>query len=121
MRSFEYIALKQQSWARTEGMPLKRSPDPREWSRNTSSVEDNLYWKMLLDPVRASFAAIPGGELAGDPPGLSALDSTAAMAVNLLQYWMRKDYLQQLPKLLHLPKTGIVSATFQDPCSEGTG
>ena len=89
-------------------------------------MEQNIFEGALLPSVRAAFERGAGGELRGDIPTISALHSSAAMAVNLFQYWVRHDDLSTLARLLEIPSRNIASASFEacfpvcdDPAAHG--
>ena len=93
---------------------LQGSAGVRGEPNYTHSIEQNLFDQILLPSVRASFERGAGGELRGSIPTMSALHSSAAMAVNLFQYWVRNGDLAGLAGLLEIPSLDVASADFED-------
>ena len=114
MTSGEFIQRKFQAWAARKGIRLQGSAGERGAPNYTGTVEENLFDRMLLPSVKAAFERGAGGELRGSIPTMSALHSSAAMAVNLFQYWVAKGDLVALTGLLEIPSRDIVSASFED-------
>jgi len=114
MTSGHYIQQKLQAWASRNKIKLQGSEGVRGEPNYTMSVEQNLFSGKILDSVAAAFKAGAGGELNGGIPTMSALHSSAALAVNLFQYWVANGDLVTLAKLLAVPSQGIVSAKFED-------
>lgn len=114
MDSGQYIQWKLQAWASRKGFRLKGSAGERGEPNYTHSVEQNIFGGKLLDAVADSFGEGAGGELKGDIPKMSALHSSAALAVNLFQYWVSSGDLKTLAQLLDVPSLGIASARFED-------
>ena len=114
MRTGEFIKRKLQAWAARNGIPLQGSAGERGEPNYTLRLEDNIFGGALLPSVRAAFERGAGGELRGDIPTMSALHSSAAMAVNLFQYWVRRDDLSTLARLLEIPSQKIAGASFED-------
>lgn len=126
MRSSEYIQLKFQAWARRQSIELQGSDGEHGEPNYTRAVEQNVFGGILDLGTKASFEAGRGGELRGSIPKLCALHSSAALAVNLFQYWIvRRDHAG-LAKLLDVPRVDMESAAFErrypvcdDPRSRG--
>jgi hypothetical protein len=78
------------------------------------SVEQNIFGGQLHASVRDAFDAGAGGELRGGIPTMSALHSSAALAVNLFQYWVVRRYLVGIATLLDVPSGGIATGSFED-------
>ena len=114
MTSGHYIQQKLQAWACRQGIRLQGSAGERGAPNYTLSVEKNIFGGELLASVTADFQAGRGGELDGDIPTMSALHSSAALAVNLFQYWLAKADLAFLANLLEIPSRGIATAKFED-------
>ena len=114
MTSGQFIQKKLQTWAARKGISLQGSAGVRGEPNYTHSIEQNLFDQILLPSVRASFDRGAGGELRGSIPTISALHSSAAMAVNLFQYWVRNGDFAALAGLLEIPSLDVASAEFED-------
>ncbi len=112
MTSGAFIQAKQRAWAQRQGIPLQGSAGTRGVPNYTTSVEENLFDRMLLPAVRTAFEHGAGGELRRAIPTMSALHSSAAMAVNLFQYWI--ICRDTLTGLLGLPGRGRPAMAFED-------
>ncbi|HTV01763.1 MAG TPA: hypothetical protein VMF13_14545 [Luteitalea sp.] len=112
MTSGAFIQAKQRAWAQRRGIKLQGSAGTRGAPNYTMSVEDNLFDHVLLPAVRTAFEHGAGGELRGAIPTMSALHSSAAMAVNLFQYWMTCP--DTLTGLLGLPGGDRPAMAFED-------
>src|SRR5687768_11968517 len=106
MTTGQFIQLKLRAWAERSGIPLQGSAGERGQPNYTLSVEQNILGG-LLPVVDASFKHGAGGELRGTIPTMSALHSSAALAVNLFQYWLKHDDLTTLAQLLGVPSHNI--------------
>ena len=113
MTSGSYIQGKQQAWARRKGIPLQGSKGKHGAHNYTLSVEANFFGGGLLPAVRESFESGAGGELRGTIPTMAALHSSAAMAVNLFQYWIGLGDLTAPARLLDVPSTKLAQGTFE--------
>jgi hypothetical protein len=114
MKSGQFIQRKLQAWAERKGVHLQGSAGERGAPNYTLSVEQNIFEGALLPEVRASFQRGAGGELRGDIPTMSALHSSAALAVNLFQYWVKHHDLTALASVLEVPSRNIETAAFED-------
>lgn len=114
MTSGQYIQRTLQAWADRQGIRLQGSAGERGEPNYTISVEQNIFGGKLQDSVTAAFRAGAGGELNGDIPTMSALHSSAALAVNLFQYWVVSGDLATLASILDVPSQGIANARFED-------
>ncbi len=113
MRSGEFIQQKFQVWASRRGIPLQGSAGSRGQPNYTFSVAANLFGGHLCDEARRGFDAGAGGELRGEIPSMQALHSSAAMAINLFQYWIENRQFQTLAKALRVPSNGIKSLSLE--------
>jgi hypothetical protein len=113
MKSADFIQRKFQAWAHRKNIMLQGSEGERGQPNYTLNLEENLFGGDLHIKVRSAFEAGAGGELRGEIPSMSALHSSAAMAVNLFQYWIRNEQLQTLAEILNVPSTGIESVSFE--------
>lgn len=114
MTSGSIVQGKLQAWARRKGISLQGSAGERGAPNYTKSVEENLFARTLLPAVRQSFEQGAGGELRGAIPTMSALHSSAALAVNLFQYWLSREDIITLATVLEVPSRHISSAAFED-------
>lgn len=113
MTSGEFVQGKFQVWARRKGIALQGSAGERGAKNYTPTVENNLFGGALLPEVRAAFDDGAGGELRGKVKSMQALHSSAAMAVNLFQYWLGNRDFSTLAKLLDVPSGGIEAVGFE--------
>ena len=115
MKSGQFIQQKFQAWALRKNIQLQGSEGERGERNYTLKVEDNLFGGRLHPDARSAFTAGAGGELRGTIPSMSALHSSAAMAVNLFQYWLTvNDHGRTtLAKILDVPTVGIASMGFE--------
>jgi hypothetical protein len=114
MRPGQYIQGKLQAWAERKGIQLQGSAGDRGERNYSMSVEQNIFGGRLHPSVRAAFDAGAGGELRGDIPTMSALHSSAALAVNLFQYWVVRRDWASIALLLEVPSGGIATGRFED-------
>jgi hypothetical protein len=113
MKSAEFIQRKFQAWAQRKNIMLQGSEGERGQRNYTLSLEENLFGGELHIEARSAFEAGAGGELRGAIPSICALHSSAAMAVNLFQYWFGNQQFPILAELLNVPSTGIESVSFE--------
>jgi len=114
MTSGQYIQRKLQAWANRKGIRLQGSMGDRGEPNYTMSVVENIFGGEILSSVTTDFSAGAGGELKGDIPSMSALHSSAAMAVNLFQYWVANGDLAALASILDIPSRDIATTRFED-------
>jgi hypothetical protein len=108
------IQGKLQAWAHRNGIELQGSAGVAGAPNYTMEPEQNVFGSQLLAETRKAFEDGAGGELRGDIPTMSALHSSAAMAVNLFQYWLGRPELDTLAQVLAVPSRRIVSAGFEE-------
>ena len=113
MRSAEFIQRKFQAWAHRKNIMLQGSEGERGQPNYTLNLEDNLFGGELHIQARSAFEAGAGGELRGAIPSMYALHSSAAMAVNLFQYWLGNQQFSILAEILNVPSRGIESVRFE--------
>mgnify|MGYP001331384106 CR=1 FL=1 len=113
MKSAEFIQRKFQAWAFRKNIALQGSEGERGEPNYTLTLGENLFGGELHPMVRSEFDASAGGELRGKIPSMQALHSSAAMAVNLFQYWVGNRQFSTLAELLNVPSTGIESVMFE--------
>jgi len=96
MNGYDYIQTKQINWALNKGIQLVGSKGERGRPAYTPTIDRNLFEP--LDPeVRECFKKGDGGELNGtidSPAKMQAVHSSAALAVNVFQYW---QLIHQVP------------------------
>lgn len=95
MNPREYILAKQIQWAQNNGLDLIGSKVDRGRKAYVTDLNDNFFLE-LKSQVKESFEAGDGGELSGDVAKMQALHSSAALAVNVFQYWQNKELLGEL-------------------------
>lgn len=95
MNPREYILAKQIQWAKNNGLDLVGSKGDRGRKAYVNNLNDNFFLN-LKPQVIESFEAGDGGELSGEVAKMQALHSSAALAVNMFQYWQDKGMLSQL-------------------------
>ncbi len=91
MNPWEQIRDKQVKWALSRGLVLKGSKEGRGFHAYTPTINDNLF-EPILPTVEENFKQGDGGEIideSGSPAKMRAVHSTAALAVNVFQYWQR--------------------------------
>ena len=113
MTSGQYIKGKFQAWAGRKGLALQGSKGIRGEPNYTLSVEENIFGRLLTTATTNAFKAGAGRELEGEIPTMSALHSSAAMAVNLFQHWVIQDDLATLARILDIPSRGIAAGQFE--------
>jgi hypothetical protein len=114
MTSGEYVQRKLQAWAVRQGLPLQGSAGDKGRPNYTRSAAANIFEGTILPSVKTCFEEGAGGELRGKIPTMSALHSSAAMTVNLFQYWVKQGDLATLARLLAIPSPNIGGAKFED-------
>ncbi len=91
----DYILAKQIQWAQNNGLDLIGSKVDQGRKAYVSNLNDNFFLE-LKPGVKEAFAAGDGGELSGKVAKMQALHSSAALAVNIFQYWQDKNKLAEL-------------------------
>ncbi len=86
MKSYEHIVSKQIEWAYNHKIALIGSAGNHGRLAYTRCVEDNLFEPLSPANDRA-FREGDGSELAGTPAKMQAVHSSAALAVNIFQFW----------------------------------
>ncbi|MBN2332489.1 MAG: hypothetical protein JXO49_04185 [Deltaproteobacteria bacterium] len=93
MNAREYIVARQISWAENRGLRLIGSLGVKGRKAYTECLADNLF-EPLMPEVRNSLLAGDGNELGADPhrpAKMQAVHSSAAIGINLFQYWQKID------------------------------
>ncbi len=93
MNGFEYILLKQVSWADRNNVRLIGSDVTKGRLAYTENLDKNLF-EPLLPETRTEIEKGDGGELKGDSTHsakMCAVHSSSAIGVNVLQYWKNKN------------------------------
>jgi len=93
MNGFEYILTKQISWADRNNIRLVGSKITKGRLAYTENLDKNLF-EPLLPETRTEIEKGDGGELKGDAAHsakMSAVHSSSAICVNVLQYWKNKS------------------------------
>jgi len=121
MNPSDQIIAKQIEWAKNKGLPLTGSRGDRGRKVYTTNVEDNLF-QPLSDQTRANLEGGDGGELAqaeGIPAKIQALHSSAALAVNIFDYWRGSPDLSIITSSCGLSRTDAAvrgELRFVRPC-----
>ncbi|MBT9145656.1 MAG: hypothetical protein DDT42_01531 [candidate division WS2 bacterium] len=92
MNAMEYIQIKQQIWAKSQGINLIGSKGDSGEKNYTTTLNENLFLPMG-STVKQAFEEGDGNELNqqnGFPAKMQALHSSSALTVNVFQYWMTK-------------------------------
>jgi hypothetical protein len=94
MNGLEFIKSKQQNWARRKGFKLVGGTIPDKGEKNyLSNLTDNLFEQLSKENL-ACYNSGDGNETKDSKTRLAkmkALHSSSAIAVNLFQYWQKKD------------------------------
>jgi len=104
----EQIIAKQIEWAKNKGIELIGSAGDRGRKVYTTKIEDNLF-QPLDAKSKKELEDGDGGESkskAGQPAKIQALHSSAALAVNLFDYWRNAPDLSLLFSACGLSRAG---------------
>lgn len=113
MTSSHYIQERQQAWAIRRGIGLQGSAGERGEPNYTKVLGDNIFGGAFLPAVETAFKDGAGGELRGTIPTMSALHSSAALAVNLFQHWVARQDATTPAGLLGVPSRSIDAFGFE--------
>ena len=105
MNEKKFIKSKQIQWAKNQGCSLIGSKGDRGEKAYMKNIDDNIF-RGLKSEVEDSFQQGDGGELSGDVAKMQAVHSSAAIAVNVFQYWKGSDKLNELLNSCHLCNRG---------------
>jgi len=97
MNGYFFIKQKQMNWALNKDINLINTC-------YTQRLRDNLY-EPLLPEIEVAFLNAAGEELKGNnesPCKLQALHSSAALVVNIFQYWKKIDKIDTIVKIINL-------------------
>lgn len=114
MTSSQIVQQKFQAWALRRGITLQGSAGEHGAPNYVMGIAENVFGGCLLPEVEAAFRAGAGGELRRDIPSLWAIHSSAALAVNLFQYWVGRAEPGRPATLLAVPSRNITSYGFED-------
>jgi len=98
MNAYEYIISKQIQWALNHDIHLVGSKGSRGRHAYTPELDQNLFEPLALN-VLEMFKQGDGRELISDlssPAKMQAVHSSAAMSVNIFQYWQRTDQVSDI-------------------------
>lgn len=101
-------------WALRRGLRLVGSRGDRGEPAYAQTLDENLF--MPLNPEsRREFEQGDGGELVEDdrPAKMQAVHSSAALTVNVFDYWRHQPTFQPLLNALGLPANGNASLAFE--------
>ncbi|WP_417873604.1 PGN_0703 family putative restriction endonuclease [Xanthomarina gelatinilytica] len=95
MNGKKYIQLKQQNWAKRNGLELVGGTKPNRGEKNyVANLTSNIYNQHLSLETQQNFKEGDGNETKDNKSNLSkmkALHSSSALPVNVFQYWQEKD------------------------------
>jgi len=113
MNAHEYILTKQTQWAINQGIKLIGSKGVRGRPAYTRTLDENLF--LPLDPeIRKSYEMGDGGELNGNPDSpakMQAVHSSAALGVNVFQYWHKIGQVPEIAAACGLCNRGNLIST----------
>ncbi|MBE3144925.1 MAG: hypothetical protein IMZ61_13570 [Planctomycetes bacterium] len=115
INTYSYLKQKQVQWAMRQGINLLGSAGPRGKKAYTATLEQNLF-RALSPEALSEYGSGKGGELAANEAGIrkmQAVHSSAALTVNLFQYWREIGYLAPLLKALDQPDEPLAKITYE--------
>lgn len=112
MKSSDFVQEKFRAWAMRSGLALQGSAGNRGALNYVVEQETNFF-RGLTTSTKKAFQDGAGKELDGTVPSISALHSSAAMSVNLFQYWLENDQPENIAKALQVQSTGISVVEFE--------
>jgi hypothetical protein len=98
LSGYEYIVSKQIQWAKNNDIPLISSKKNRGRLTYTHDLGQNLFEPLLVENHDQFFQA-NGQEIIGSPDNpakMQALHSSSAIAVNIFQYWQKRDLISAI-------------------------
>jgi len=111
----KYIIERQRQWAWRKDFKLCGSSPPRGDHLYTVAAEDNLF-RSLSEKTTQQFIKGDGGELRRTqcrPCKMQALHSSAALAVNVFEYWSQLGDACPVLKALKIPKRSGPTIHFE--------
>lgn len=108
LNATEQIIAKQIEWAKNKGLRLIGSAGDSGRKVYTTKIEDNLFLP-LNEKSKKELEGGDGGELkskAGQPAKIQALHSSAALGINLFDYWRESSDLSLLFSVCGLSRAG---------------
>ena len=112
MKALDYIKSRQINWALNRGLILQGSKGERGEKAYTVTLEENLF-EPLLSEVKEQFEKGRGGELNGYPCPMQAVHSSAALVVNVFQYWLKIGDFSPVLKALGFPSAKCKKCEFE--------
>ncbi len=112
MNGLNYIKIKQIYWAKRHGLKLSGSKGEKGLPIYTEKLEDNLF-ESLTKSTQTQFESGDGGEIydsANSVAKMKALHSSSAIAVNIFQYWDKKNKVYQVAHACGLCNKGNQAA-----------
>ncbi len=113
MNGRKYILSKQLQWAHRHGLALQGRSSAEGNPNYTINIKDNLF-EPLSEEALVALKAGHGNELkpqTGSIPKIQALHSSAALVINVLQYWHRMGDIGTVPAACGLCSQGHEPAT----------
>jgi hypothetical protein len=98
MNGIDYIKTKQILWAKRAGISLLGSQGSKGMPIYTETIEQNLF-EPLTNEVTEQFKSGDGNELYDNlktAAKMKALHSSSAIAVNIFQYWDKRNKVNQI-------------------------
>jgi hypothetical protein len=115
MNAYKYLKQKQIQWANRRRIALVGSQGLRGERAYTPRLEQNLFLP-LSDGATIDYCHGKGGELAENEAGIckmQAVHSSAALTVNLFQYWRSTENRSLLVKALSLFPAETTQLTYE--------
>lgn len=115
MNAYFYLKQRQVQWARRHGIELVGSMGEHGEKAYTATLDKNLF-RSLSQQARAEYNSGKGGELAANEKGIQkmqAVHSSAALTVNLFQYWRDLGIYSPIMEACGLPAGENVNLIYE--------
>ena len=112
MRSLRYCKDRQIRWAQDCRLNLVGSQGDRGERAYAATLDENLF-QPLSRETRSDFESADGNELKGLRCKMQAVHSSAALTVNVFEYWRSQSDRQPLTAALGLDSGQIVKVSFE--------
>jgi len=114
VRGYRQCKNRQKDWADRMGLPLLGSKGDRGEPAYTSTLGENLF-KPIGSATRREFEDGDGDELKSEdgPPKMQAVHSSAALTVNIFDYWRDQQDRSPLSQALGVPADKILAIAFE--------
>jgi len=117
MNAYFYLKQKQLYWALRRGIALVGSAGARGEKAYAPTLNQNLF-QPLSPKARTEYKSGKGGELTPNEAGvckMQAVHSSAALTVNLFQYWRDKGRLEPIMKSCDIPGKPNAQLSYESP------